>query len=232
MAFKIRNCTFADRKFRIMPILFIKEVAKNIRVGVWEITETADWFLSQINLSDHDKKNLAVYVNEQRKTHGLAYRKLLTDIFTGKDIEIEYDENGKPSVLGFDGHISVSHAGKYAAVIVSEKQKVGIDIEKITSRIEKIAHKFMGKEEELFIPIASRQKYLYLIWGAKEALYKMYGKRNLDFKENIFVKAFADESSGCFDAEIKTEKQLIKSRLEYEILDGYTLVYTVENALN
>lgn len=53
-----------------------------------------------------------------------------------------YRLNGKPFLENFNGHISVSHSGDYVVCAIS-KEKVGIDLEKITSLdFKKISNRF------------------------------------------------------------------------------------------
>ncbi|MBQ0741343.1 4'-phosphopantetheinyl transferase superfamily protein, partial [Aquimarina celericrescens] len=78
-------------------------------------------------------------------------------------------------------HISITHSFEFTGVIVSDK-KVGIDIEKQREKIKLIAPKFtpieeykaLGDGEDLI-------RKLTIVWGAKESLYKLYGKRGLLF---------------------------------------------------
>src|SRR6201999_144711 len=106
----------------------------------------------------------------------------------------------QPFLAGHRFHFSISHCGSYAAAIVSSNSRVGVDIELITPRIEIVAHKFLSEEESHFFNedytlfleqwgLRGRvyQEFLTLIWSAKEALFKWYGRGELDFKRDMQV---------------------------------------------
>lgn len=100
------------------------------------------------------------------------------------DIEIKKDRLGKPSVRlpGFVPCVlvSLSHVGfRYVAVVHSTSvQHVGIDIEKIESRLNRIAKAFLGDREQCLFEqrsIVTRRVCLALFWTAKEAYLKAIG---------------------------------------------------------
>lgn len=97
------------------------------------------------------------------------------------------DNYGKPYLKNSKFHISLSHSGEYVTAIIS-KYKVGIDIQEISKKVEKIKSKFLSKQElkQCDNDILRLNRY----WTAKEALYKGYGKKGLAFIENIIVTPF------------------------------------------
>jgi phosphopantetheinyl transferase (holo-ACP synthase) len=75
---------------------------------------------------------------------------------------------------------------------------VGVDIELITPRINRVAEKFLNEGEMHFfnedyvlfleqwgMKGRMQQEFLTLIWSAKEALFKWYGLGELDFKRHM-----------------------------------------------
>ena len=76
---------------------------------------------------------------------------------------------------------------------------------------------------------ASRIEHLHVYWGAKECLYKAYGRRQLDFKGHIHIDPFAyDLSKGYFTGQVKKEAFVGHFELYYEKIDDYMLVYALE----
>ena len=63
-----------------------------------------------------------------------------------------------------DENISVSHSGKFAAVITSKRNKVGIDIEQVHPRLHKVAEKFMSPEEGINESSVLTTDHLCLHW--------------------------------------------------------------------
>jgi len=72
---------------------------------------------------------------------------------------------------------------------------------------------------------------LYVYWGAKEALYKLYGKRALHFKENLLIEPFEYKGKGVINGCISIGKMKETYSLHYEKISDYMLVYVLEISL-
>jgi 4'-phosphopantetheinyl transferase len=207
---------------------FLKRNIGNAIVGIWEITESVDHLISNLELDKQEEKLYNGFRNDIRKLHWLSYRNLLKEMITPEEYShVNYDEFGKPFMKNRSIHLSVSHSGKYSAAIVSRNFPVGIDIEITSPKIEKIVHKFLSADEVKNIGDESRLEELYVCWGAKESLYKLYGKRNLLFQENIFLQPFDYNNDGILSGEIRTGKFHRKYSIHYEKINDYMLVYSV-----
>src|SRR5205823_6644372 len=123
----------------------------------------------------------------------------------GLQTSIIYDEHGKPHLENSTTKISVSHTKEFVALLISETNDAGIDIEKIHHRIEKIAPKFLSEEEKTRTPSWHQLRYYHIIWGAKEVLFKIHGRGELLFKEHLFTEPFTIEEKGSFYAWIKKD---------------------------
>lgn len=211
-----------------MPVYLKKNIENYSTLGVWEITETPDVLLQKVGLNAEEEKLYNGFKNDVRRMHWLSYRVLLKELITDKEYShVIYDEFGKP-YLQHDSHfLSVSHSGKYSAAIVSRDYPVGIDIEITHPKIERIVHKFLSDKEQQSIGKEFRMEKLYVYWGAKESLYKLYGERNLLFQEEMYLQPFDYKGQGSFNGEIKTEKFRKEFVLYYEKLNDYMLVYTI-----
>lgn len=168
-----------------MPIIFKKQISSNI-VAVWHITEQEDFFLPKLSLSFDEMTELSL-IKGKKRMEWLAAR-YLVHILLGSEERICWvkDDFGKPYLAGKNIFFNISHSGEMAAAIIG-KQEVGIDIQIFTPKIARIASKFMREKDLQHIPEENLLAYLHLFWAAKEALYKAYGRRELDFKEHIFV---------------------------------------------
>src|SRR4030095_14660533 len=106
------------------------------------------------------------------------------------DFDLYYDEFGKPHL--HDGkHISITHSHQFSAIILSD-QVVGIDIELQREKIIRIADKFT-ETEFAFLEAEEKEEYirkLTVIWGVKEAIFKIRNEKGISFKEHIKVCAF------------------------------------------
>jgi 4'-phosphopantetheinyl transferase len=107
---------------------------------------------------------------------------------------------------------------------------VGIDIERMRPRIEKVRERFLHTEESASINKDKVLEQLTLAWCAKEALYKLYGQRNLDFRENIRVE-IPDCAGMTFKAEIRFGGNIDKYQLYSEMIGNYIMVYLLSEAI-
>jgi phosphopantetheinyl transferase len=148
---------------------------------------------------------------------------------TDNYIDCKVDSSGKPYLSNFPHHISLSHSYDYAAVMVSKNKVVGIDIEFIKDKIERIAHKFLGKAELNFIQENDRIDQLYVTWCAKEAIYKLHGKKNISFLEHIKLEPFEYPGSGSFVALLNAGSRQRKFRVHYEKFNGYMIGFVADD---
>ncbi|MEN8225838.1 MAG: 4'-phosphopantetheinyl transferase superfamily protein [Bacteroidota bacterium] len=211
-----------------MPLHTNRDINEHSRIVVWEIEESIDWFLAQLHLDDDERKKYNGFRTDQRRAHWLAYRYILkTIVGKGSYIRVKYDQNNKPFIDLSDDHISVSHSGKYATVIISRDHPVGIDIEQITPRLHKVADKFISSEETGKDLASMQTDELCLHWCAKEALYKLHGEKNLDFRHQLQVIAPPDQAKGAFRGLIRSGGKESIYKLHAERVDDYCLVYAV-----
>src|SRR5690606_17053789 len=106
------------------------------------------------------------------------------------DFDMYYDTGGKPHLT--DGkNISITHSFGFSAIIISDAP-IGIDMEIRRDKAVTIAHKFIDREFEYLNPVnlTDYVRTLVVIWGVKEALYKMLSRKGLSFKQHINVHAF------------------------------------------
>ena len=114
--------------------------------------------------------------------------------------------------------------------MISKDKAVGIDIELIKDKIERIAHKFLCKEEIEFIEENNRIEQLYVTWCAKEAIYKLHGKKSVSFLNNIKLKPFQYHERGSFEGELVVASSQKKFCVQYEKFDGYMIGFVSDNA--
>ena len=67
-----------------------------------------------------------------------------------------------------------------------------------------------------------------MLWGAKESLYKLYGKGNLDFRKHLLVREFKLKSEGDFVGVIDKDDKMIKVDGYYSKVGKFVLVYVLE----
>ncbi|MDO8992135.1 MAG: 4'-phosphopantetheinyl transferase superfamily protein [Daejeonella sp.] len=213
-----------------MALAYHREIDRNTSFAIWKIEESADELLAQLQLKEHELSYLDTLINGKRNMHWLSTRVLLRRMMdTDNYIDCKVDSSGKPYLSNFPHHISLSHSYDYAAVMVSKSKAVGIDIELVKDKIERIAHKFLSKEELDFIQDKDRIDQLYVTWCAKEAIYKLHGKRNISFLEHIKLEPFEYEGSGSFDAMLNTGNRHRQFKVYYEKFDGYMIGFVADD---
>lgn len=175
-----------------MALFYQHNINQDTKLGIWRIEEPESFFLERVPL----KRDVS---HPFKRLQHLAGRYLLAYLFPDFPVEeIRIADTWQPFLAGDRYHFSISHCGNYAAAIVSSNSRVGVDIELITPRIERVAHKFLDEEEIHFFNddyaqfleqwgLRGRvfQEFLTLIWNAKEAIFKWYGRGELDFRKHM-----------------------------------------------
>ena len=171
-----------------MPLLFHDSLLPPGEWGLWSITESEDWLRGQFQLFPREEDQLLGIKGEARRREFLAARQLL-HLMSGRRerAELIKDDNGKPHLPDSQFFVSISHTVGYSAA-VAHPQPCGIDVQRIVPRIHTLAPKFVGAGERKQLTGEKELEQLHLIWAAKEAMYKAYGRRQLDFKRNLFVE--------------------------------------------
>jgi 4'-phosphopantetheinyl transferase len=216
-----------------MPLILNHKINESTFLGVWKISETSENLKQKLDMDENDRKCFKSFGNESRKKHWLSYRLILQRLLKTKFIRIVYDKYGKPGIPGFKGHFSVSHSGDFAAAIVSNGLPVGIDIEKMRERIEKVAERFMSVEELDHTGNKNRMEKLHIYWGAKESLYKLYGKPEVDFQNDIQIGPFdyLCIGEGNCRAKMKTPDGVGFYNIFYRNIEDYMLVWATGYSL-
>ncbi len=214
-----------------MPLIYHKQLPYQTQMGVWKVEETIEDLKSRLIL---DEDELAFYntLNKgKRNLHWLSGRVLIRSLLnTNHFIEVRSDECNKPHLVNFDYELSISHSHDYAAVIISKK-RVGIDIEAIRPKIKRIAHKFLREEEQAMLSDNEEKavKQMYVIWTGKEALYKLYGKKQLNFRDHMHFEKFELGSPAQVRAHLEKNDWRKSFLVTFEELDGYMMAYSIED---
>jgi phosphopantetheinyl transferase len=198
-------------------------VNNDTRVLIWKIEESLETLSSEISLRAESTERLHSMRSEIHQKGFLSIRHLLKEVGYS-DSDLYYDEYGKPHL--HDGnHISITHSFTFTAIVISKETPVGIDIEKQRDKIVKIAHKFTPFEE--YKTIANHEALvskLTIVWGGKESLYKIYGKKKLLFLHHIYIEdfKFADTQT---TGQIRYEGVVTDYTIHFLEFEGFTCVY-------
>ena len=196
-------------------------------LAIWHITESAEELRALLATNKYDAQ-LAEKRCEARRAEWLAVRLLLSQVL-GEDKMIAYHPSGRPYLTDGSWHISVSHTQGYAAIAYHRNRRVGVDIEYISSRVERIASRFTRSEEEDFIKIHDeheRMMYHLINWSAKETLYKLEDNSEAaDFRKVFAISPYALSEQGGMSVAIMLGKEH-EEKVHYTVHDDFVCTWT------
>ncbi len=164
-----------------MPIIYQQLINTHTKIGVWHITEDDFFFQQKVDV----QRNIT---HPHKRLQHLAGRYLLKALFPNFPTAlIQIADTKKPFLEDEAYHFSISHCDNYAAVIVSKKNRVGIDIETENNKIEKIKHKFLTEKEFNLFTNCDSITALTMAWNIKEAVFKWYGLGQINFINHIHI---------------------------------------------
>ncbi len=221
--------TFSTQR---MALIFEKQLSPIGKIGLWRIEEPEAFFLEQLDLQEFERDELEK-IKGHKRLEWLSSRLLLWLMQPDKPagrMPIWKDEFNKPHFQTEEEEVaelslSISHSRGMAAAIVAPSN-VGIDIQQVVPKIHAIAHKFMREEEMACLQTGSETEHLHVFWGAKEALYKAYGRRELDFRKHILVEPFQlTFPKGSTMAIVEKDDYSSAFQVDYQQFEDYFLVW-------
>ena len=166
-----------------MPLVYQQNINEHTKIGVWHIAEPESFYLSRVSLRNR-------IAHPAKRLQHLAGRLLLKELFVDFPIElIQISDTKKPFLLNDIFYFSIAHCGAYAAVIASRKNRVGIDIETPTVKINNIKDKYLSENEQdlLRTLMLTTEQQLTFGWSIKEAMFKWHGDGGVDFKKHLII---------------------------------------------
>ena len=141
-------------------------------------------------LSEIEVQNLFSFKHIKRKKEFVATRILRHRVFGFK--HIHYDSVGAPFIDDF-GYISISHSKNMIGLAVNEHFKIGLDLEDHRASVLAVMHKFLSEEEKKIFDV-NDPKEIIRVWSAKEALYKLAGRKAIHFKSELLLDKVGEEN--------------------------------------
>jgi phosphopantetheinyl transferase len=164
-----------------MPLVYQQNINAVTKLGVWHIAETEEFF-AKIPL----QKQITHW---HKRLQHLAGRHLLQELYPKFPLSlIQIADTKKPFLGNEKYHFSISHCGDYVAAIVSKHNRVGVDVEIIAPKAERLKDKFLSASEQALLAKMDAQIGCTLFWCVKEAVYKWYGVGGLDFKIDMPIQ--------------------------------------------
>lgn len=212
-----------------MPLKLKIKHQNNTSILIWYLSEEVDFFADELKLTGNQSETLNKF-SEKRKLEWLSARYLLKLSFPGFTVDDLYkDSYGKPFLKNSRRFLSISHSHKYASIILSDKV-VGIDIQKIHENIEKISHKFISEKEILYTENEDKILHMHINWGAKESMYKGYGKKELGFIRHMSIEPYnLMLGTTCFKGNVSKGDTKETYALYTRSINNYVLVYAIKD---
>jgi 4'-phosphopantetheinyl transferase len=157
-------------------------------IFVWKITEQIEDFS---NLDSFDIDTYEKLIHPTKQLEWIVSRKLIE--FGAETLGIQFskikkDKFGKLHFEDSNWQFSISHSKDLTAVIFHQTHRCGIDLEAESNRFFKVSPRVLSKTELDFV--ANDLTKHCIVWSAKEAIYKLHGQKNIDFKENLLIDSF------------------------------------------
>ncbi|MEO5892461.1 MAG: 4'-phosphopantetheinyl transferase superfamily protein [Ferruginibacter sp.] len=213
-----------------MPLVYQQNINASTKLGVWHITEQEAFFLQQVTLQRE-------ITHPNKRLQHLAGRYLLKELYPDFPYElIRIADTRKPFLENEAYHFSISHCGAYAAVMVSTDHRVGVDVELITPKVDKVKHKFLsGAEQQLLqeIPLFPwkffSEKLLTAAWSIKESLFKWQSQHEIDFKKHLVIDQVSlVDNSGIANCSILKE-QAVKLTVHFLFFNKNCISWVLNN---
>ena len=171
-------------------------------------------------LTDIEQERYFQFQHIGRKREYMATRILRQQIFGFQ--HIHYDSVGAPFIEG-EGYISISHSPGLVGIALNPDYRLGLDLELPRSKVVAIAPKFINEEESSCFDVTDALE-MTRVWSAKEALYKLAGRKKIIFKEELLLSKDMD---GSWLGRIVNPEEEILVRLEF--LEHQNTVITINS---
>ena len=203
-----------------MPLFNQINLSPLTELYLWKITEDLSDLYEAAILNEVSHLRLDAMKSKAHKKGFIAVRMLLQSIgYT--DFDLYYDSNGKPHLK--DGkHISISHSGEFSAIVISEEE-VGLDLERLKSKILKIAFRYMEVSHLEGLNEIEQIKKATVIWGIKESVFKIKNEQGISFLDHIFETPFAFDDKQAI-ATLVYNNQTEKFSIQFNLIEDYIFV--------
>ncbi len=204
-----------------MPLKEIHQTRDQSGWAIWHIRESVEQLANKLIGTPPNE-----ITHENKKLEWLAARHLVLSLSNHLGLRyfgVKKDAFGKPFLEKYPHHLSLSHSFPYVAVQIDHDQPVGIDLEQPKAKILKIAPRIFSPVElkDAGADIVKHTVY----WCAKETMYKIHGKGELHFSNQLNIEPFLLQEEGSLKGVISSTTK-IEVTLDYRIEPDYVFVKT------
>jgi len=196
------------------------EINPNTTAYFWNISEDLSYYKNTCSLTKNSEQRLQTMKAETQQKGFLAVRMLLQHIGLS-DSDLYYDNNGKPHLQN-GKNISISHSHQFSAIAIST-DPVGIDIELIKEKTLKIATRFLDISHLNNLSAQDQTIKATVIWGIKEAIFKIKNQPGISFPNHIFETDF-NVSDQKASAQLRFNNNTENFSILFDIIENYAFV--------
>lgn len=228
-----------------MPLHSIQRLSPTAALGLWHLTETPAELWQLLPQPAAYQPLMPATADTVRQAQWLAGRVLIhtlarqTTTEPPADLMVQNDATGRPWLAG-TGHnltVSLSHSGTWAAAMLTQGGRAGVDIELIRDKAQRLASKFLAPNEWADAQAATQtgsdtaNAHYTLLWSAKETLYKLAAQRGIIFKNQLLLNSFVPQTAGEIPATLAINELHTRHCIcYYQPAPGYVLTYCHEPA--
>lgn len=213
-----------------MPFIPIELDHPDIMLALWHVEEDEQFFKERLNIYQNENNILGKISHPQRRLEWLSSRLCLKELLKIRHrVESLNEQTGKPYLSDHSFNISYSHSNMYSGAIASENTLVSIDLEDLSKRRNpETSYLFMHPHELAHFQELGDLKVFFLIWSAKETLYKIYAKKGLVFKKNLLINPDMEplKQKGVVKGILRTNEFEKSYDIHYHFFPGVLLTYT------
>jgi phosphopantetheinyl transferase len=206
-----------------MPLAKI-EATTNGALALWRIEEDEENLARLVAPFEQLSESIT---NSSKRLEWLAGRALIKQLMENMGLHfqgITKDEYGKPFPIGSDYQLALSHSYPYVAALLDKNESVGIDLEQPKSKLLRIAPRVLDAEE--LADAGDDLTKLCVYWCAKEALIKVYGKKDLTLAKNLKITPFQLKQGGDIIGRIIASGIETTIPLQYSVTENFVLVWS------
>lgn len=193
--------------------------------ALWEIKENEAQLAAEVYPFENVPPNLS---HASKRLEFLAGRVLLKTLLKNWNLQYEglaKDVHGKPFFKNNSIHLSLSHSYPYVAAMINRNKSVGIDLEQPKDKLLRIAGRVLNLTELQDAGDNITKHCIY--WCAKEALIKIYGKRDLILSKNLAIEPFNQDKEGNLIGHIIANDISKNISMHYRVYDNFVVVLNI-----
>ena len=229
-----------------MPLHSFQRLSPTAILGLWNLTEIPAELWPGLSQAEAYQARMPTTADATRQAQWLAGRvlihRLLDELLPPPttDLLVNNDATGRPWLAGDATGlaVSLSHSGSWVAAMLTQGGRVGIDVEVIRDKAQRLAGKFLAPAEWAVAqaathatPEAEAHTHYTLLWSAKETLYKLAARRGIIFKNQLLLSTFAQQAAGEIPATLVLDDDKTRHSIcYYQPAPGYVLTYCHEPA--